>query len=253
MIEFNYGIIIQKMMSSTTLILLLTLVIIYYYKLQVTKKKCNRKLTLEEYLVNTLNLQYIPLLYILCIVVPIIIILIILFYRFGLDIKVSTLIFLISILIGFFHFTKSVAIIYNNYDKARVAVNYNNTIEIVHRMDTIYKALISNNENSNIDALLNIWTIPLIVTSSAILLTFGYKSIFKSDRELRLKDIVIYIDKISKNMVKKGISLNKKYKEIIDDIRIKQNNSINKEKNLINVVDNIVNEVNTIKGMYKLI
>ena len=78
-------------------------------------------------------------------------------------------------------------------------------------------------------------------------------SLFKSDRELRLKDIVIYIDKISKNMVKKGISLNKKYKEIIDDIRIKQNNSINKEKNLINVVDNIVNEVNTIKGMYKLI
>lgn len=202
--------------SYLTFILLLIVFIINYFILYLQTNTKDENITLQEYLLKSLKLQYIPLIFIIFIVIPAIFYLV---YKLNTQkekTRIVEIIFLYTIISGFYNLAKSIIIIYNNYDKASMAT-YAKNIEAPGKISIIYKSLINDDEYSNIDILYRIWFIPVVTTIVLILFqiiisfvfsnnttnSFIIKYLFKKDtiifNELTIEDIMTLISVFSGN------------------------------------------------------
>jgi hypothetical protein len=144
-----------------TFILIFIVFIINYYILYISINIKEQELTLQEYYYKSLQIQFIPLLFIIFIVIPSMFYLMYRLYTIKEKITLSEIFFSLSVITGFYNLSKSIIIIYNNYDKAKMAT-YGKNIETPPKINIIYKSLINDDEYSNIDILYKIWFYPIL-------------------------------------------------------------------------------------------
>lgn len=136
--------------------------IILYKIINYKYNKDNDKiLTIEDYLYKSLQVQYINNVITIFLILPLIFYMIYKLVAKKENVKIIELIFIFSFISGIYKFFKSIIIIYNNYYKAQI-ITYGAGIDIVPRINSIYKCLISSNEYSNAEILYNIWSGPII-------------------------------------------------------------------------------------------
>lgn len=184
-----------------TIILVIIVYIFNIYMLSVSiNYKDKDKLTLEEYHNASLYSIFFPILFISFTVISCIIYLIYRLYTESENMKVAEILFTISLTIGFFNTAKSIAIIHNNYYKAKMSVDGNIvSLDTTSRINLIYKSLITNSNYSNIEILL-LWIVPILYTLLIIILNVlvtyflqEYNCTNKTGLDITLKDIVDYI------------------------------------------------------------
>jgi hypothetical protein len=162
--------------SYLTFILVAILFVINFYLLIINLNETNEEnKRLHDYFYETLQIQYIPLIFITFIVIPALFYLMYILLTKKEKTTITEILFLISIITGFYKLAKSIIIIFNNYDKAKIAT-YGKDIEIPSKVSIIYKSLINDIEYSNIDILYQIWYGPIVsvivITVFNIIITY---------------------------------------------------------------------------------
>lgn len=189
--------------SYLTFILVTILFVINLYLLiinlnETNNKTDNEKISLQDYLSKSLQIQFIPLIFIILIVLPTLFYLMYILLTKKENTTITEILFLISIITGFYKLAKSIIVIYNNYDKARIAT-YGNSIEIPNKVSIIYKSLINDIEYSNIDILIQIWSGPIIYVIAMTIFTIIAANVLnnKDSKQLYIIDYLFKRDNIT--------------------------------------------------------
>lgn len=165
---------------------------------EINNIKDKEKMRLQDYLSKSLQIQFIPLIFILLIVIPTLFYLMYILLTKKENTTITEILFLISIITGVYKLAKSIIIIYNNYDKARIAT-YGKDIEIPNKVSIIYKSLINDIEYSNIEILYQIWYGPIIYVIGMTIFTIIVTNFLnnKDSKQLYIIDYLFKRDNIT--------------------------------------------------------
>jgi len=203
-------------------------VIKYYYKLNnINNTKYNlinstkiEIIQIQKYFLDCLKIQYIPIILILCVILPLMVYSLFKLNRDKENVKIVDILFIYSLIYGLHRFIKTIIIIINNYDKS-IVVTYGDRADITSRTNTIYKSLINDNEYSNIDIFTKIWLGPILFSIFIIILHIIIPIIFKYNKEgnnlskfyfnkdnillsnITIKDVIYFISIIIDNKTNK--------------------------------------------------